>query len=296
MTKYGHLKTAPGGRLPFCHGAGVRRFRAFLHLATGPCRLAVAVAAAWLAVMVPVASEAANGERVLLFAAASTTAPVERIVSLFRSQGLGAAAASFASSSILAKQIANGAPADIYISANPGWMDFLAAKRAIVPASRFDLLGNRLVLIVPAGSILSLRIARDFPFAEKLAGGRLAMGDPDHVPAGIYGKAAFERLGLWRALAGRVVRTQDARAVLALVERGEAAAGVAYASDARITSRVRVAASFPAASHPPITYPAAIVAGRDRPEVRRFFDFFRSPQAAAVFAEHGFTVIPAAAP
>ena len=237
MTKYGHLKTAPGGRLPFCHGAGVRRFRAFLRPATGPCRLAVAVATAWLAVMVPVASEAANGERVLLFAAASTTAPVERIVSLFRSQGLGAAAASFASSSTLAKQIANGAPADIYISANPGWMDFLAAKRAIVPASRFDLLGNRLVLIVPAGSVLSLRVARDFPFAEKLAGGRLAMGDPDHVPAGIYGKAAFERLGLWRALAGR-----------------------------------------------------------DRPEVRRFFDFFRSPQAAAVFAEHGFTVIPAAAP
>ncbi len=274
-----------------------RYFWTFLRLITCPCRLVTAMAAAWLAVMVPVASEAANGNRVLLFAAASTTAPVERIVSLFQSQGPGAAVAvSFASSSTLAKQIANGAPADIYISANPGWMDFLAAKRAIVPASRFDLLGNRLVLIVPATSILSLRIATDFPFAEKLAGGWLAMGDPDHVPAGIYGKAAFERLGLWRTLAGRVVRTQDVRAVVALVERGEAAAGVAYASDARITNRVRVAAAFPATSHPPITYPAAIVAGRDRLKVWRFFDFFKSPQAAAVFAEYGFTVIPAAAP
>ncbi len=245
------------------------------------------------------AAEAAPGRtaRVMVFAAASTTAALTEIAALFTAQGKGRAVTSFASSSMLAKQIANGAPADIYVSANPGWMDYLARENAIETATRLDLLANRLVLVAPAGSALSVRIAPAFPLAEKLGEGRLALGDPDHVPAGIYGRAALRRLGVWPALAGRVARTQDVLGALALVERGEAAAAVVYATDVALTRRVRVVATFPADSHPPIRYPIAIVAGRDRPEVRRFYEFLTSPEAARVFTEHGFTVIaPAARP
>ncbi len=237
----------------------------------------------------------ADTARVMVFAAASTTAALTEIAALFTAKGKGRAVTSFASSSMLAKQIANGAPADIYLSANPGWMDYLARENAIETATRLDLLANRLVLVAPAGSALSVRIAPAFPLAEKLGEGRLAIGDPDHVPAGIYGRAALKRLGVWPALAGRVARTQDVRGALALVERGEAAAAVVYATDVAITKRVRVVATFPADSHPPITYPVAIVAGRDRPDVRRFYDFLASPEAARVFTKHGFTVIDAAA-
>ncbi|MCH7693375.1 MAG: molybdate ABC transporter substrate-binding protein [Proteobacteria bacterium] len=237
----------------------------------------------------------ADTPRVMVFAAASTTAALSEIAARFAARGKGRAVMSFASSSTLAKQIANGAPADIYLSANPGWMDYLARENAIEPATRLDLLGNRLVLVAPAGSALRVRIAPAFPLAEKLGEGRLAIGDPDHVPAGIYGRAALRRLGAWPALAGRVARTQDVRGALVLVERGEAAAAVVYATDAALTDRVRVVATFPADSHPPIRYPIAIVAGRDRPEVRRFYEFLTSPEAARVFTRHGFTVIAPAA-
>ncbi len=229
--------------------------------------------------------------RVMVFAAASTTAALTEIAALFTAQGKGRAVTSFASSSMLAKQIANGAPADIYVSANPGWMDYLARENAIETATRLDLLANRLVLVAPAGSALSVRIAPAFPLAETLGEGRLAIGDPDHVPAGIYGRAALRWLGVWPALAGRVARTQDVRGALALVGRGEAAAAVVYATDVAITKRVRLVATFPADSHPPIRYPVAIVAGRGRPEVRRFYEFLTSPEAARVFTRHGFTVI-----
>ncbi len=250
----------------------------------------LAAAAALLAAVHP-----ASGATVTVFAAASTAGAVAEVAALFEDLGWGRAVASFAASSTLARQIANGAPADIYISASPEWMDYLAGEAAIEAASRRDLLANRLVLIAPADSDLALDIGPAFPLPEKLGDGWLAMGDPDHVPAGIYAKAALTRLGVWPGVARRVARTQDVRAALALVERGEAAAGLVYATDAAISDRVRVVAAFPASSHPPITYPTAIVAGRGRPEVRRFFDFLASPEAAAVFARHGFTVLPAAA-
>lgn len=237
----------------------------------------------------------ASGATVTVFAAASTASAVTEVADLFAARGLGHATASFAASSTLAKQIARGAPADIFISADPGWMDYLDGESAIEASSRLDLLANRLVLIAPADSPLAIDIGPAFPLAEKLGGGMLAMGDPDHVPAGIYGRTALIRLGVWRGLAGRVARTQDVRAALALVERGEVAVGLVYATDAEISDRVRVVATFPAASHPPITYPAAIVAGRDRPEVRRFLDFMTSAEAVGIFTRHGFTMAPAAA-
>lgn len=227
---------------------------------------------------------------VTVFAAASTAPAVEEASALFSSTHGIRVRAVFASSSTLARQIVNGAPADLFISANRAWMDHAAEANAIEAVSRMDLLGNRLVLIAPADSTLSLEIAPGFPLAARLGGGFLAMGDPDHVPAGIYGKAALEHLGVWPAVAGSVVRSQDVRAALALVERGEVAAGIAYATDAAITDGVRLIAVFPADSHPPITYPLAIVGGRDRPEVRKFHEFLGSKAAAAIFEGHGFAV------
>jgi molybdate transport system substrate-binding protein len=229
--------------------------------------------------------------KILVFAAASTTGAVGEITEIYASRGLGEVRAAFAGSSALARQIVAGAPADIYISASPKWMDYLAGKHAIEPESRVALMSNGLVLIAPADSRLSLRIEPGFPLAKRLDGGRLAIGDPDHVPAGIYAKAALIDLGVWPALVGHLALTADVRAVLALVERGEAAAGIVYATDAAISSQVRVVDAFPPDSHPPISYPAAIVAGHDRPEVRRFFAFLTSTEAVAVFVRHGFNPV-----
>lgn len=232
--------------------------------------------------------------KILVFAAASTTGAVGEITEIHAGRGHGEVRVAFAGSSALARQIVAGAPADIYISANPRWMDYLADEHAIEADSRIDLVANGLVLVAPADSRLGLRIEPGFPLAEGLDGGRLAMGDPDHVPAGIYARAALIDLGVWPTLVEHLALTADVRAALALVERGEAAAGIVYATDAAITSRVRLVDTFPPDSHPPISYPAAIVAGRDSPEVRRFFAFLTSAEAAAVFARHGFVPLIAA--
>ena len=227
----------------------------------------------------------------LLFAAASTTTAMEEVMDVFARRGLGTVRASFAGSSALAQQISNGAPADIFVSANSQWMDFLSRQKAIVATSRVDLLGNRLVLVVPDAAPLASRTASAFPLARALGDGRLAIGDPDHVPAGIYARAALMNLGVWDTVAARLAPMADVRAALALVERGEAAAGVVYATDARVARGVRVVGLLPADSHPPIVYPAAIVAGRDRPPARRFLEFLTSPLAAAIFARHGFAAV-----
>ncbi len=227
----------------------------------------------------------------LLFAAASTTTAMEEVMDVFARRGLGAVRASFAGSSALAQQIANGAPADIFVSANRQWMDFLSRQKAIVTTSRVDLLGNRLVLVVPDAAPPPAGNASAFPLARALGDGRLAIGDPDHVPAGIYARAALINLRVWDTVAARLAPMADVRAALALVERGEAAAGIVYATDARVARRVRVVGLLPADSHPPIVYPAAIVAGRDRPPVRRFLEFLTSPLAAAIFARHGFAAV-----
>ena len=233
---------------------------------------------------------------VTVFAAASTAAALDDVAAAFAARGMGTVRASYAASSLLAKQIVNGAPADIYISASTAWMDFLAREDAVVPGSRFELLGNRLALVAPADSRFDVRIVSAFPLAAALDGGRLAMGDPDHVPAGVYAKAALTALGVWRSVAPMVAPALDVRAALVLVQRGEAAAGIVYATDVALVSGVRVVGFFPGDSHPPITYPAAMVAGRGRPEVRRYYRFLKSPIAAAIFVSHGFAMMPAAGP
>jgi molybdate transport system substrate-binding protein len=229
---------------------------------------------------------------VVIFAAASTTNAVSEIGDLYAVRHLGKVETSFASSSTLAKQIASGAPADVYMSANIKWMDYLAKKNAIDPHSRFDLLGNRIVLIAPAQSpITSIDVKPGLALARLLGNdGRLAMGDPAHVPAGIYGKQALETLGLWNQVKDRLAPMKDVRAALAMVERAETLLGLVYATDAAITKKVRVVGTFPVDSHPPIVYPVAAVAGGNAKAAASFLDFLKSPQARAVFEKYGFSV------
>lgn len=231
---------------------------------------------------------------VTLFAAASTATALDEIAALYESRGLGTVRPVFAASSTLAKQIARGAPADLFLSANLAWMDYLDDRALLEPRERRTLLGNRLVLIAPIApreSLLELRVAPDFDLAGALGKDRLAMGDPDHVPAGLYGKAALKTLGVWAAVAGHAAFTANVRAALALVERRAAGAGIVYASDARISSRVRVIGQFPADSHPPVEYPLATVRGRGRPAVAALREFLQAPEARAIFERNGFRVV-----
>jgi molybdate transport system substrate-binding protein len=229
---------------------------------------------------------------VMVFAAASTTNAVTEIGKLYSERQLGRVTPSFASSSTLAKQIASGAPADVYISANKKWMDFLAERKLIDQKSRLDLLGNRIVLIAPASSPLtSIDVAPGFALASFLGkDGRLSTGDPEHVPAGMYGKKALENLGVWDQVKDRLAPMKDVRAALVLVERAEAPVGLVYATDAAISKKVRVVGTFPASSHPPIVYPVAIVAGGKAEAAKGFIDFLRSPESRAVFEKYGFVV------
>jgi molybdate transport system substrate-binding protein len=209
---------------------------------------------------------------------------------VFNKKGVGKCVISFASSSTLAKQIERGAPADIFLSANVKWIDYLSERGLIEPGSRFDLLGNRIVLIAPRDSPLRIHIEPHFKLAELLGHDRLAMGDPDHVPAGIYARQALESLGVWNSVERRVARVKDVRAALALVEKGETPLGVVYATDAGKSSKVQILGLFPENSHPPITYPVAIVSGRARALTETFLSFLKSSEAKVIFEKYGFTV------
>ncbi|MGE0118432.1 MAG: molybdate ABC transporter substrate-binding protein [Dongiaceae bacterium] len=248
--------------------------------------LKLLVAVGWLAV----AASQAAADDLLIFAAASTKNAVEDVAKLYAADGKGTVTYSFASTSDLAKQIENGAPAAIFISADTKWMDYLAERNLIVADSRQDLLGNKLVLIAPNDSSLSVELAANAPLADILGDGKLAMGEPEGVPAGRYGKAALEALGIWAQVEPKVARTKDVRAALALVERGEAAAGIVYSTDAAISKKVKVVAEFPADSHPKIVYPVALIAEKDDAAARAFYDFLKGPQARTVFLDYGFTV------
>lgn len=196
---------------------------------------------------------------------------------------------SFAGSSALARQIDAGAPADLFISADEAWMDHLDRRRRLAPGSRTVIAGNRLVLIAPSESPAALRIAKGFPLARALGSDRLAMADPAGVPAGRYGRAALEALGVWDAVQPRVVRSENVRAALALVERGETPFGIVYATDAAASRKVRVVGMFPASSHPPIRYPAARLKTAKAGDASAFLAFLGSREARAIFARYGFS-------
>nr|WP_243395758.1 molybdate ABC transporter substrate-binding protein [Sphingomonas oleivorans] len=196
---------------------------------------------------------------------------------------------SFAASSALARQIEAGAPADMFISADEPWMDAVAAKGLIRPETRISFLANRLVLVAPAGSRQAIAIRKGFPLARALGTGRLAMADPDAVPAGKYGKAALTALGVWPSVQGKVAQAENVRAALALVERGEAPFGIVYATDAKASKAVRIVGVFPPDSHPPITYPVALLKTVTSAEAEGFRRFLISRAGKAVFARYGFT-------
>ena len=224
----------------------------------------------------------------LVLAAASLQESLDAAADQWAKAGHPRPVISFAASSALARQIEAGAPADLFASADEEWMDALAAKRLIATGTRADLVGNRLVVVEPAGrrSAVPLNGAR---LARLLGAGPLAMADPDSVPAGKYGKAALTKLGAWNAIAPHVVRAENVRAALALVERGAAPFGIVYLTDAKASSKVRVAGVFPANSHPPIVYPIARLAGSANPEAEGFRRFLLSPRGRAIFARFGFS-------
>lgn len=197
---------------------------------------------------------------------------------------------SFAGSSALARQIEAGAPADLFVSADEEWMDYVAAKGLLKPGTRAQFLRNQLVLVAPANSRVTLRIARNFPLARALGGGRLAMADPLAVPAGKYGRQALTNLGVWASVQSRIAPAENVRAALLLVERGEVPFGIVYATDARASTKVRIIGTFPPASHTPITYPIATLKTSKNQEAEAFRRFLLSRDGKAIFARRGFAV------
>jgi molybdate transport system substrate-binding protein len=240
--------------------------------------------------LLPVPSPAQTADRVMVFAAASLTDSLQDIATQYGRERGKRVVFSFAASMTLARQIDLSAGADIFLSADAESMDYLEQRNRIARQTRQDLLGNRLVLISPAGSNLTLAIAPQMKIAEALAGGRLAMANVETVAAGRYGKAALTALGVWDGVADRLAQGEDVRTALSYVARGEAPLGIVYATDARVESRVRVVATFPEGSHPPIVYPAALTT-EGRPDAAQFLAYLRSPQARAVFERAGFSVL-----
>jgi len=252
-----------------------------------PSRL---VRRACAAIVLCLAAPAATAQDVTVFAAASLTNAFQDVAKAYTAAGGGPVKFSFASSSTLAKQIESGAAADIFASADERWMDYLAERKLIEAATRSSRLGNSLVLITPPDDRRAIEIRRGMDFVGLLGNGRLATGDPAHVPVGRYAQQALTWLGVWDAVAPKIARADNVRAALLLVERSEAPFGIVYGTDASVSGKVHVAGTFPAESHPAISYPFAIVAKRDRPEVRKFFGFLTGPEAQAIYRKAGFTV------
>jgi molybdate transport system substrate-binding protein len=242
---------------------------------------------ATLAVGASVASAADEARSVLVFAAASLTDVLNDLGRAFTEQSHVGVKSSFAASSALAKQIEAGAPADVFFSADLEWVNYLDQRKLLRPGSRRDVVTNRLVLIAPADSKVSVKIAPGFDLVRALGGGRLATGDPDSVPVGKYARAALEKLGLWERVSSRIVRAENVRAALAFVARGEAPLGIVYRTDALAEKRVRIVDVFPQDSHPPITYPIAVTT-RAGPEAQRFVDFVTGEAARQIFSKYGF--------
>ncbi|EPD5504551.1 molybdate ABC transporter substrate-binding protein [Yersinia enterocolitica] len=235
-------------------------------------------------------SSSAIAADITVFAAASLTNALQDIAVQYKKEKQVDVVASYASSSTLARQIEQGAPADLFISADQQWMDYAIDKQQMVANTRYTLLGNELVLIAPKDSkITKVAIDKKTDWKKLLEGGRLAVGDPDHVPAGIYAKESLENLGAWATLAPEMARANNVRSAMALVERAEAPLGIVYGSDAIASDKVKVVGVFPEASHKPVEYPMAIVKGHENPTVTAFYDYLKSPAAAVIFEKYGFT-------
>jgi len=234
---------------------------------------------------------AAQGKDVVVFAAASLKNALDDIAGQWQRETGKKVVVSYAASNTLIKQIEQGAPADIFISADLDWMDYGQQKDLIKPDSRSNLLGNRLVLIAPKDSSVSAIIQPGFDLAALLKGGRLAMGNVDAVPAGKYGKASLEKLGVWDSVKDKIAQAESVRAALLFVSRGEAPLGIVYQTDATADPSVKIVGTFPENTHPPIIYPVALTKESTNADAQAFLNYLRSPAARAAFERQGFTVL-----
>ena len=234
----------------------------------------------------------AQDKSLVIFAAASMKNALDEASASFVQQtGKTAPRISYAASNALAKQIESGAPADIFVSADLDWMDYLGQKNLLKPDTRVSLLSNKIVLIAPKDAAKPVAIAPGFNLAAALGSGKLAMGNVDAVPAGKYGKAALEKLGAWDGVKGQVAQAESVRAALFLVSRGEAPLGVVYQTDAAADPNVTVVGAFPDDSHPPIVYPVAVLKNSTNPDAGAFLTYLRSAAARPIFEKQGFTFL-----
>lgn len=250
------------------------------------------VLARWLLICIALGSSPqALGANVTVFAAASLKEAMDEQAHRFEAATGNKVIVAYGGSNALARQIESGAPADMFISADLDWMDYLDQRALLTPGTRANLLRNALVLVAPASSRSQLRIAPNFALAAALGTEKLAMANPDSVPAGRYGRSALETLGVWKDVERQVARTETVRAALALVSRGEAPFGIVYRTDALADQGVRVVDAFPASTHPPIVYPVALVADGKSTAARPLLAFLRSAAAQPTWEKHGFGVV-----
>lgn len=247
--------------------------------------------AAFAATAVFVAPAAAKAQDLLVFAAASLTEALDEVAASWTARAGGVVTVSYAGSSALARQIQGGAPADVFISASVEWMDAVAASGDVRPETRRDILGNTLVLIAHGRDAAPVVIDENLDLAGMLAGERLSMALVEAVPAGIYGRQALTALGLWESVAPLVAQSDNVRAALAFVARGEAPLGIVYATDAAVADDVAVVGVFPEGAHDPIVYPAAVVAQSTNPAAEAFLDHLASDEARTIWERHGFAVL-----
>ena len=253
------------------------------------CLIPIALVA--LLTAVPRTAQAQPRSRITIYAAASLKEALDAVLKLREAQRHSAVQVVYAASSTLARQIERGAPADLFIAADTDWMDYLAQRKLLREGTRVNLLTNRLVLITPSNSQANIVIGPRFALAAALGKDRLAMADPDRVPAGKYAKAALMKLEVWNTVSRSIAPTENVRAALALVARAEVPFGIVYASDAAAEARVRVQGEFPAHTHAPVIYPAAILAHSGAGDAQPLLDDLRSAQARTLWRKFGFGVV-----
>ena len=238
-----------------------------------------------------VVSPLAVGADITVFAAASLKEAMDEQARSFDAASSNKTIVSYGGSNALAKQIEAGAPADLFISADLDWMDYLDQRKLVAPGTRANLLRNTLVLVAPTSSMSTLKIGPNFGLAAALGNEKLAMANPDSVPAGKYGRSALEKLRVWSAVEKQVARADTVRAALALVSRGEAPFGIVYRTDALADKGVKIVDTFPADTHPPIVYPIAIIATSKSPAAKPLLDYLRSEAARAAWEKYGFALV-----
>ncbi|MBV9836139.1 MAG: molybdate ABC transporter substrate-binding protein [Alphaproteobacteria bacterium] len=229
-----------------------------------------------------------SAQEIRVLAAASLSNVMDTLCKAWVAKGEPKCVPVYAASSALAKQIENGAPADVFISADEPWMKYAVDRKGVKPDTQRMLVTNLLVIIAPADSKVSLTPGPGFPIAAALGDGRLSLGNPDSVPAGKYAKAALEKFGVWEQVSAKVAPAENVRDALAFVARGAAPLGIVYSTDAKVEPKVRIVAAFPAGSHPPVVYPMAVTANAQSPRAQAFLDFLMTPESQKTLADAGF--------